>query len=185
MSRIGRKQVEIPDKVKVECKGDRLLVNGPLGKLDLTLPALLSVELGDKFVNVRRANDERQTRALHGLYRALINNMVVGVSHGYSKILDIVGVGYKSEVKGKNLELNLGFSHPIIFPIPEGMKVTVDKQVRITLSGADKHMVGEMAARIRKLRKPEPYKGKGIRYAGEVVKKKLGKAATAVGGGAK
>lgn len=175
----------IPDKVKVECKGDRLSVNGPLGKLDLTLPALLSVEFGDKVVSVKRANDEHQTRALHGLYRALINNMVVGVSHGYSKILDIVGVGYKSEVKGKNLELNLGFSHKIVFPIPEGIKVTVDKQVRITLNGADKQMVGEMAARIRKLRKPEPYKGKGIRYAGEVVKKKLGKAATAVGGGAK
>lgn len=185
MSRIGRKPVVIPEKVKVTLKDGNINVTGPLGTLNLALPAVISAELGDKVVNIKRANEERQTCALHGLYRSLVNNMVVGVSHGYTKILDIVGVGYKAELKGKNIDLALGFSHIITFPIPEGIKVVVDKGARITITGPDKHMVGETAARIRKLRPPEPYKGKGVRYSDEIVKKKVGKAATAVGGGGK
>ena len=136
-------------------------------------------------MNVKRSNDERQTRALHGLYRSLLANMVHGAANGYQKILDVVGVGYKAEAKGKNVELSLGFSHPVIFPIPEGIKVAIYKGARITISGADKQLVGEVASRIRKIRPPEPYKGKGVRYSDEIVKKKVGKAAAAVGGGGK
>ena len=185
MSRIGKQPVQLPDKVKAIFKDSVLTISGPLGTLTLTIPVTLTLELSDKVINVKRSSDERQIRSIHGLFRALIQNMVVGVSQGYTKILDIVGVGYKSEIKGKNLELLLGFSHPVVFPIPEGIKVTVDKNVRITLSGADKQVVGETAASIRKIRPPEPYQGKGVRYSDEIVKKKVGKAATAVGGGAK
>lgn len=185
MSRIGKKPVVVPDKVKVDIKGVDIAVTGPLGNLKLSLPKVLSAELGDKVVNLKRANDESHTRALHGLYRSLVHNMVEGVSHGYTKILDIVGVGYKSEIKGKNLELLVGFSHPVVFPIPDGIKVVVDKGARITLTGADKQLIGEVAASLRRIKPPEPYKGKGIRYAGEIVKKKVGKAAAAVGGGSK
>ena len=182
MSRIGKQPVSLPDKVKASFKDGKLTITGPLGNLSLAMPALISLELGDKAINVLRSNDESQTRALHGLYRSMIFNMVEGVVKGYTKILDIVGVGYKSEVKGKNIELLVGFSHPVVFPIPDGIKVTIDKQVRININGIDKHLVGEVAASIRKIKPPEPYKGKGIRYADEVVKKKVGKAATAVGG---
>lgn len=185
MSRIGKKIIPLPDKVKVSVLGSDLDVTGPLGTLHVAIPSQLSVEIGDKVVSVKRASDERNVRALHGMCRSLINNMVIGVSHGYTKILDIVGVGYKAEIKGKNIELALGFSHQIIFPIPEGIKVTVDKQTRVTINGIDKAMVGETSARIRRLRPPEPYKGKGVRYSDEIVKKKVGKAAGAVGGAAK
>lgn len=185
MSRIGKQPVVLPDKVKAVMKDKTINISGPLGDLHLAIPAILSVELSDKAVVFKRADDERQTRALHGLFRSLVNNMVTGVSKGYSKILDIVGVGYKSEIKGKNLELALGFSHPVTFPVPEGIKITVDKNVRINIHGIDKHLVGETAARIRKIRPPEPYQGKGVRYSDEIVKKKVGKAAAAVGGGAK
>lgn len=185
MSRIGKKPIEIPEKVKAQLKGGVVDVSGPIGNLHLAIPAILSVELGDKLMIVKRSNDERQTMALHGLYRSLLANMVHGAANGYRKILDIVGVGYKAEAKGKNIELALGFSHPVIFPIPEGIKVTIDKAVRITISGADKQLVGEVASRIRKIRPPEPYKGKGVRYSDEVVRKKVGKAAAAVGGGGK
>ncbi|MBI2091701.1 MAG: 50S ribosomal protein L6 [Deltaproteobacteria bacterium] len=185
MSRIGKKPVNIPEKVKVSFKDGTFEAKGPLGNLTLKVPEALSLELNDKAVNVKRSNDDRLTRSLHGLYRSLINNAVAGVATGYAKTLDIVGVGYKAEVKGKNLELALGFSHPVVFPIPEGIKFTVDKGVRVNISGADKQLVGETASRIRKIRSPEPYKGKGVRYADEIIKKKVGKAATAVGAGAK
>jgi len=183
MSRIGKQPVHLPEKVKAGFKDGVLSVSGPLGNLTLAIPSALSLEFGDKIVSLKRSSDDRAARSIHGLFRALIHNMVIGVSKGYTKILDIVGVGYKSEIKGKNLELLLGFSHPVVFPIPEGVKVTVDKNVRITLTGADKQVIGETAARIRKIRPPEPYQGKGIRYSDEIVKKKVGKAATAVGGG--
>jgi large subunit ribosomal protein L6 len=185
MSRIGKQPVVIPEKVKASLKDSELRIAGPVGNLKLALPAMISVELGDKAINVKRSGDEPHMRAMHGLYRALINNMVVGASHGFTKILEIVGVGYKAEMKGKNMELLLGYSHPIVFPIAEGLKITIDKGVRITIVGADKHLVGETAAQIRKLRPPEPYKQKGVRYAGEIIRKKVGKAATAVGGGGK
>lgn len=175
----------MPDKVKAVCKDNQLTVTGPLGTLNLSLVKEISLDVSDKEINVKRSNDNQQTRALHGLHRALINNMVVGVSHGYTKILDIVGVGYKATLQGKNLELALGFSHPVVVPVPDGLKMTVDKQTRLTISGASKQLVGQVAATIRKLRPPEPYKGKGVRYSDEIVKKKVGKAAGAVGGGAK
>lgn len=183
MSRIGKKPVALPDKVNANVKDGALVVTGPLGNLTLALPAILSVELGDKVLNLKRTGDDSSARALHGLYRSLINNMVDGVSKGYTKILDIVGVGYKAELKGKSLEMALGFSHQVKFPIPEGIKITVDKNVRITVFGIDKQLVGETAAMIRKSRPPEPYQGKGIRYSDEVVKKKVGKSAAGVGGG--
>jgi large subunit ribosomal protein L6 len=185
MSRIGKQPVNIPEKVKVSFKDGIFEAKGPIGNLTLTVPLVLSLDLSEKVINVKRSNEERLTRALHGLYRSLVNNAVTGVSTGYSKTLDIVGVGYKAEVKGKNLELALGFSHPVVFPIPEGIKFSVDKGVRVNISGADKQLVGETASRIRKIRPPEPYKGKGVRYSDEVIKKKVGKAATAVGAGAK
>jgi len=170
------------DKVTAAFKDSVLKVTGPLGTLTLNVPSVLSLEIKDKVMTLGRANEERHTRALHGLYRSLINNMAVGVSHGYTKILDIVGVGYKAELKGKNVEFALGYSHLITFPIPEGLKITIDKGARVTINGADKHLVGEIASQMRRLRPPEPYKGKGVRYSDEIVKKKVGKAATAVGG---
>lgn len=182
MSRVGKKPVVLPDKVKASLTDGNLAVTGPVGNLKLTLHPSISVEVGAKELLVKRSSDE--FKAMHGLYRSLIQNMVTGVAHGYTKILDIVGVGYKAEVKGKNCEFALGYSHPIIFPIPEGLKVTVDKGTRVTITGADKKVVGETAARIRLFRKPEPYQGKGVRYSDEVVRRKVGKAA-AVGGAAK
>lgn len=183
MSRIGKKPIAIPDKVKATLAGNKLTIVGPLGTLTHLLVEGVSLEITPKEINVKRANDEQQTRALHGLHRALINNMVFGVTHGYTKILDIVGVGYKAELKGKNLDLALGFSHDVLYPIADGLKVTVDKGTRVTITGCDKQLVGQTAATIRKIRPPEPYKGKGVRYSDEIVKKKVGKAATAVGGG--
>lgn len=185
MSRIGKKPVVLVDKVKASMKDRKLTVTGPLGTLHLDIPQELVLEMTDKEIHLKRVSDERRPRELHGLYRSLINNMVIGVSQGYTKILDIVGVGYKAELKGKNIDLALGFSHPVVYPIPEGIKVTVDKGARVTITGPDKHLVGEVASQLRRIRPPEPYKGKGVRYSDEVVKKKVGKAATAVGGGGK
>lgn len=185
MSRIGKKPVPLVDKVKVALKDRTLTISGPLGNLNLVIPSELSLDVSDKVLNLKRASDDRRGRELHGLYRSLIHNMVVGVSHGYTRVLDIVGVGYKAELKGRNLEMALGFSHPIVYPIPEGIKVVVDKGARVTITGADKHLIGEVASQLRRFRPPEPYKGKGVRYSDEVVRKKVGKAATAVGGGGK
>ncbi len=182
MSRIGKQPVVMPDKVKASVKDHSITVTGPLGTLSLKFHDQFKIDIAGNVITVTRLNEERQTRSEHGLYRALIQNMVTGVSHGYTKVLDIVGVGYKADLKGKNLDLALGFSHPVVYPIPDGIKVVVDKGARVTITGFDKQLVGEVAASIRKIRPPEPYKGKGVRYSDEIIKKKVGKAATAVGG---
>jgi large subunit ribosomal protein L6 len=187
MSRVGKKPILIPDKVKVTLKDGQILVEGPLGKLSRTLSPETKVEVNDKEVHVNRLDDEPRDRALHGLTRALIQNMVTGVSAGFSKELDIQGVGYRAEVRGSNLNLSLGFSHPMEVPIPEGIKIKVDKQTHLVISGYDKIQVGQLASDLRKIRPPEPYKGKGVRYSNEVVKRKAGKAAAGAssGGGGK
>lgn len=181
MSRVGKKPILIPDKVKIHMENRAVFVEGPKGKLNYTIPATIDVELGDKQIRVKRRDDEQVNVALHGMARSLINNMVHGVSGGFSKVLEIRGVGYRAEAKGKELVLSLGYSKPVVFPVPEGIEAKVEKQTRITISGCDKQLVGEVAAEIRDMRPPEPYKGKGVRYVDEVVKHKVGKAAVAVG----
>ena len=181
MSRVGRKPVIIPDKVTVSVAGDAVSVKGPMGALTQQIRPEITVKVDGKNVVVERKNEERLSRALHGLTRALIQNMVIGVSQGYKKELDVVGVGYKADVAGKTLNMALGFSHPIVFPIPEGIKVLVEKNTHITVTGFDKQLVGEVASQIRRFRKPEPYKGKGVKYSNEVIKRKVGKAAAGAG----
>lgn len=181
MSRIGRKPIPIPSSIKVERIGNKIVVEGPKGKLKLDLHPDVNVEISDKqiFVTVK---DERIKfdRSLWGLFRKLIFNMVEGVTKGFEKKLEVNGVGYKVALSGKKLILHLGFSHPIEFALPDGIEAEVDKNI-ITIKGIDKQQVGEVAAQIRRLRKPEPYKGKGIKYSDEVIRKKAGKAAKAVG----
>ena len=175
MSRIGKQPIAIPAKVKVEVKGQKVHVEGPKGKLDWELPkrTCLKVE-GDKIV-VARDGEDAQAKALHGLSRALVNNMVKGVSEGYVKKLEIQGVGFKAAVQGKVVNLVLGYSHPINYDIPDQIKVTVDENTKITIEGPDKMIVGKVASEIRAFYPPEPYKGKGVRYAGEHVHRKEGK----------
>jgi large subunit ribosomal protein L6 len=176
MSRIGNKPVEIPDKVKVNIdETGAVAVEGPRGKLNWTLPRGIKATVTDKEVSLAREAETRAVRALHGLSRALINNMVVGVSKGFTKNLEIEGVGFKAAVQGKNLNLSLGFSHPVLFPIPPDIKVTVTDNTKIAIEGMDKKTVGQVAADIRRYYPPEPYKGKGVRYAGEQVRRKEGK----------
>jgi large subunit ribosomal protein L6 len=178
VSRIGRLPVEIPENVQVNIQGSHVRVKGPKGELARTFPAAMSISLEDGTVVVRRPSDERQHRALHGMTRALINNMVVGVSQGFEKVLEIRGVGYRAELKGKTLVLNVGYSHLVEIEPPEGVTFEVDTKTRqIKVKGIDKELVGQVAANIRKVRPPEPYKGKGIRYLGEVVRRKAGKSA--------
>lgn len=178
MSRIGNAPIDLPEKVKVNVKGQNVGVEGPKGKLSLDLHALISIEVGKEAIHLKRASDERQARALHGLSRSLVANMVKGVSQGFVRELDIQGVGYRAEAKGHELHLALGFSHPVVFHVPNSIKATVDaKKTRITLEGADKQLLGVTAAKIRAFRPPEPYRGKGIRYADEVVRRKEGKSA--------
>ena len=181
MSRIGRAPVSIPSGVKVTQDGQRLLVEGPKGTLPITLPSELSVKITDQVLQVARGNEEQPVRALHGLYRALIANMVQGVVTGFSKELEIVGVGYRAQVQGKQLSLSVGFSHPVVVAIPEGLTVEAPKPTMLIVKGFDKHLVGQFAATLRRIAPPEPYKGKGIKYAGEVVRRKAGKAATGTG----
>lgn len=176
MSRIGKKPITIPDGVKVEAKDGSIFVEGPKGKLNRPLHNRIKVEIKDKQALVKRASDIKLDKSLHGLYRALIVNMIKGVTEGYTRELEIQGVGYKAQVQGNKLNMQLGFSHPINFPIPEGIKIETPKQNQVIIRGIDKEKVGEIAAELRLLRPPEPYKGKGIRYAGEYVKKKIGKA---------
>ena len=176
MSRIGKIPVPVPAGVDVTIEGAVVTVKGPKGTLEHTIPAPIMVEQKDGTLVVTRPNDERDSRSLHGLTRTLLNNLIVGVSQGYEKKLEIVGTGYRVLPKGENLEFALGFSHPVLITPPAGITFTVDGQTKLTISGIDKQQVGEVAANIRKLRKPEPYKGKGIRYAGEVVRRKVGKA---------
>ena len=179
MSRIGKLPVPVPSGVDVQIEGNVVTVKGPKGTLSHTVAAPIVVEKGDDGVlDVKRPDDERVSRSLHGLTRTLVHNMVVGVTDGYEKRLEIVGVGYRVLSKGPTqLEFQLGYSHPIVFNAPDGITFTVDSPTRLGVSGIDKQLVGEVAANIRKLRKPEPYKGKGVRYLGERVQRKAGKAA--------
>jgi large subunit ribosomal protein L6 len=176
MSRIGNKAVDIPDKVKVNIDDEGgIAVEGPKGKLNWKLPRDISAKIDDNKVTLARSAETRSAKALHGLSRALVNNMVEGVSKGFTKDLEIEGVGFKAAVQGQNLNLSLGFSHPILFPIPPDIKITVTENTKISISGADKKMVGQVAADIRRFYPPEPYKGKGVRYVGEQVRRKEGK----------
>jgi large subunit ribosomal protein L6 len=180
MSRIGKLPIPVPSGVDVQIEGttaSTVTVKGPKGTLSHTVAAPITVEKNDGVVDVRRPDDERESKALHGLTRTLINNMVVGVTEGYEKKLEIVGVGYRVLSKGPTqLEFQLGYSHPITFNAPEGITFTVEGPTKVGVQGIDKQLVGEVAANIRKLRKPEPYKGKGVRYAGEQIRRKVGKA---------
>ncbi len=176
MSRIGNKAVEIPAKVKVNIDGSgKVAVEGPKGKLDWKLPRGIKASVAGNEVSLVRDAETRSVKALHGLSRALINNMVVGVSEGFTKNLEIEGVGFKAAVQGKNLNLSLGFSHPVLFPIPPDIKITVTDNTKIAIQGVDKKTVGQVAADIRRYYPPEPYKGKGVRYAGEQIRRKEGK----------
>lgn len=182
MSRIGRKPISVPSGVKIALQAGQVDVQGPKGKLTVSVPHGIKFEQKDGVLTASRASEEH--RALHGLARALVANAVLGVTQGFKKDLDIVGVGYRAEVKGKSVAFALGKSHPIDFPIPEGIQIAVDKQTHIVVSGADKGRVGQVAANIRALRPPDPYKQKGIRITGERLKKKAGKAGAKAGGAA-
>jgi large subunit ribosomal protein L6 len=175
MSRIGRLPITVPAGVTVTVDGPSVVVKGPKGELSLTVKAPIEVALEDGTLTVTRPDDERASRSLHGLTRTLISNQIIGVTEGYSKGLEIVGTGYRVQSKGNSLEFALGFSHSITFDPPAGISFEVEGNTKVTVRGIDKQAVGEVAANIRKLRKPEPYKGKGVRYAGEVVRRKAGK----------
>ena len=177
MSRIGRLPITVPAGVEVTIEGADVTVKGPKGTLNHTVPVPITVQRAeDGTLEVTRPNDERQSRSLHGLTRTLVANMVAGVTEGYTKKLEIVGTGYRVIAKGSDLEFALGFSHPVIIPAPAGISFTVETPTRFSVSGIDKQQVGEVAANLRKLRKPDPYKGKGVRYEGEVIRRKAGKA---------
>lgn len=176
MSRIGRLPIQIPAGVEVKIDGADVAVKGPKGELALTIASPIEASVEDGQVLVTRPNDERESRSLHGLTRTLIFNNIVGVTDGYKKSLEVVGTGYRVQAKGNSLEFALGFSHPVSFDAPEGITFAVEGQNKITVSGINKQQVGETAANIRKIRPPEPYKGKGIRYEGEQVRRKAGKA---------
>ena len=179
MSRIGKLPVPVPDGVEVKIDGASVSVKGSKGQLERTFDADMLISLDDGEVSVKRPSDEAKHRALHGLTRSLINNMVIGVSEGFEKRLEIHGVGYKAELKGKTLVLSVGYSHTVDMEAPEGVEFSLDSQTLIKVAGIDKEKVGQMAAEIRKVRPPEPYKGKGIRYVGEHVRRKAGKATAA------
>ena len=177
MSRIGKKPVQIPAGVEVAVDGSHVTVKGPKGQLELDVFDKLTVEVEEGVLTVVRPDDERETRARHGLTRALIHNMVVGVSEGYTKSLELAGVGYRVQLKGTTLELSLGYSHPVMSEAPEGITFELPDNTHINVKGIDKQQVGQVAAEIRGKRPPEPYKGKGIHYVGEHIRRKLGKAA--------
>ncbi|MDJ0853421.1 MAG: 50S ribosomal protein L6 [Myxococcota bacterium] len=179
MSRIGNQPVPLPSGVSVDSKEGVVRVKGPKGELTATLPASIALEVADGTATLKRPDESKTSRSLHGLARALLANMVTGVSAGFVKELEIEGVGYRGDVKGKSLNLALGFSHPVEVPVPEGLSVSVDGNTKIKIEGIDKGLVGQFAADIRSIRPPEPYKGKGIRYAGERVRRKVGKAGAA------
>ncbi|MCF7908807.1 MAG: 50S ribosomal protein L6 [Candidatus Omnitrophica bacterium] len=176
MSRIGKNPIAIPKEVKITVKDGRCLVEAAKHKLELSIPFGITVEVNEGFTTIKRVNDSKQVRSLHGTIRMLVSNMVDGVTKGFKKELDIVGVGYKAQIKGKQLVLNVGFSHSVDMEIPEGLKVSCAGNNKIIVEGIDKQRVGEFTAKVRKIYPPEPYKGKGIRYSGEKVRKKLGKA---------
>jgi large subunit ribosomal protein L6 len=175
MSRIGRLPIDVPAKVKVEVRDGKVFVEGPKGKLDFELPKRTSAVVEGGRIKVNRDGDDAQARALHGLSRAILNNMVKGVNDGFVKRLEIQGVGFKAAVQGKNVNLSLGYSHPINYPLPDQIKVTVEENTKLTIEGPSKELVGRVAAEIRSYYPPEPYKGKGVRYLGEKVVRKEGK----------
>ncbi len=180
MSRIGKLPVKVPDKVKVAVAGNVLKVEGPKGKMSFPFNPKMKIEVAAGEVKVVRPDDSRESRSLHGLTRTLVRNAVDGVTKGYEQVLEISGVGFKAEVKGKEIHFTLGFSHPVVFKLPEGITAEVDpKQTRVTVKGVDKHLLGLTAAKIRGLREPEPYKGKGIKYAEETIRRKEGKTGAA------
>ena len=182
MSRIGRKPIIIPEGVEVGVNGSIVNVKGKLGELSFEYLSLISIEINDNVIQVARKDNEKASRELHGLTRALIQNMINGVSEGYKKDLELNGVGFTADAsKAPYLILNLGFSHPIYFSIPDGIKITTAKPTQISIEGIDKQQVGEVAAKIRSFRKPEPYKGKGVKYANETIRRKAGKSVGAVG----
>jgi large subunit ribosomal protein L6 len=176
MSRIGKVSIPIPQGVELKQAGSTVEVKGPKGSLSHTIPEGISIQVEDGEIHVKRKTDVKRVRSLHGLSRTLIANMVTGVTEGFTKGLEIVGIGYRANVQGRNLQLSLGYSHPVVYPIPEGIEVEVEKQNKITIKGIDKQQVGQVAAEIRSFKRPEPYKGKGIRYVGEQVRRKAGKA---------
>ena len=175
MSRIGRMPIVVPKEVKVSCDASTVEVTGPKGHLLHLLPQGITVSVDESKILVQRPNDQRTSRSLQGLTRSLIANMVTGVTKGFEKKLEIVGVGFRADVEGKALKLSLGFSHPVSFPLPEGIRAEIEKQTLITLKGVDRQQVGTVAAKLRSIKPPEPYKGKGIRYSGERIRKKVGK----------
>jgi large subunit ribosomal protein L6 len=179
MSRIGKAPIPIPQGVEIKQAGSSVEVKGPKGVLSHALPDGISIKVEDGTIHVKRKGDTKRERSLHGLSRTLIANMVTGVTAGFEKGLEIVGIGYRAALQGKDLQLSLGYSHPVIYSIPEGIEVEVDKQNKITVKGINKQQVGQVAAEIRSFKKPEPYKGKGIRYVGEYVRRKAGKAKAA------
>jgi large subunit ribosomal protein L6 len=179
MSRIGKKPIPIPPGVKVAVHDDRVSAEGPKGKLSQPVPRGLTARVENGHVLIGRGSDERSLRALHGLTRSLVANMVSGVKDGFERKLEIVGIGYRAQLQGRNIQLALGYSHPVVFPLPEGVTAEIDRQTAITLRCADKALLGQTAAKLRELRKPDPYKGKGIKYADEVIRRKVGKKAGA------
>lgn len=181
MSRIGRLPITIPSGVRIAVEPHAVRLEGPKGKLETAIPAGVAIKVEGNVVRVERQGEERRLRALHGLTRKLIANMAQGVTQGFSRVLDINGVGYRAEVKGQEIHMTLGYSHPVVFPLPLGVTASVERQVIITLNSADRQLLGEMAAKIRGLRPPEPYKGKGIKYREEVIRRKAGKAVGSAG----
>jgi large subunit ribosomal protein L6 len=181
MSRVGQAPIEIPSGVEVSISSRSVQVKGPKGELEEPIPEGIALEQVDSEIRVQRADEQRETKALHGLVRSLVNNMVEGVTKGFEKRLEIQGVGYRAQKKGSDLELAVGYSHPVTKPAPNGIEFDVPQPTRIVVRGIDKELVGQVAAEIRAIRKPEPYKGKGIRYEGEQIRRKAGKAAKAVG----
>ncbi len=179
MSRIGKQPIAIPDGVTVSIGDDQIEVKGPKGSLVGPLPSTITAKNSDGLLIFERPDDQKASRSLHGLARALTSNMVIGVTTGFSKALEIEGVGYRAEVQGSKLTLSLGFSHPAVMDIPKGLSVTMDGNTKLTVEGIDKQAVGQFSAEIRKLRPPEPYKGKGIRYVGEHIRRKVGKTGAA------
>ncbi len=182
MSRIGKLPIAIPSGVKVAIDARAVHLEGPKGKMQTAIPVGVDVKVEDNVLSVERQTEDRKIRALHGLTRKLIANMVQGVSHGFTRVLDINGVGYRAEVKGQEIHMTLGYSHPVVFQLPLGVSAAVERQIIITLTSADRQVLGEAAAKIRSLRPPEPYKGKGIKYREEVIKRKAGKAVGSAGG---
>ena len=179
MSRIGKKPIAVPSGVKVAVDGQAVRVEGPKGTLSLSVPPAIEARLAEQQVVVQRRQETSEAHALHGLTRTLVANMIHGVTEGFRKELEIEGLGYKAQVQGKTLTLQLGYSHPILFPIPEGITVETPKPTQLVIKGIDKQLVGQVAADIRALAPPEPYKGKGVRYVGEIIRRKVGKAAAA------